>query len=122
MGLMAKIKGLKGGDIVVGNVHKVGSQDLLISNYVGSNCAIIGGDQGSKSCEHWGLHLDSNVSTPTWPASCESSGKGRGDIICTNMKHTGDENVRLPCKRDNGINISLGDHAYIIQDFIIEQC
>ncbi len=121
MGLMAKMKGFKGGDIVVGNVHKVGTQDLQISNYVGSNYAIIGGDQGSKSCEHWGLHLDSNVSTPTWPASCESLGKGRGDIICTNMKHTGEEHFMLPCKRDNGISIPLGDHAYVVQDFIIEQ-
>ena len=120
MGLFAKIAvpGLAT-PIVLGNVHTVSANANDILQYIGMSKAIVGGDQNGASCGLWGLQLASTSSTPTWPATCGTYGKGRGDIVCTNVGTYEDETVNRPCLQPNGINVTLGDHAFIVQDFEI---
>ena len=61
-----------------------------------------------------------------FPVWCNLAGVGclvvrASSIYITGRRTTGDEHVVLPCKREIGIRIPLGDHAFVVQDFIIEQ-
>lgn len=118
MGLFATIRvpGIEG-DVVLGNVHKMDSRDGDVRKYVGSRRTIVGGDQSRPSCARWGLLPTTTSDAPTWPASCGSQGRIRGDNACSNVQTVGAETIGLPCWRLNGVDVPLGDHAFLVQDF-----
>ena len=123
MGLFAKIS-VPGTEspIVLGNVHTVGqfnvsSNAAAIRAYVGAHPAIVAGDQKSRSCREWGLRPATTSANSTYPASCRTHGRMRGDVACTNVAGYGGERVGLPCSRLGSIETVLGDHAYIVQEF-----
>eukprot|EP00606_Chrysophyceae_sp_TOSAG23-5_P000313 GSChrysophyteH2.ASY1.ANO1.1721.1 assembled CDS len=118
MGMLVKINDT---NIILGTVHKVHSHDSSIAKYIGLRKAIVGGNQPFRSCAAWGLQVASNISTPTWKATCNSYGSSRGGILCTNIPHRKNEIVALPCSKFAGINVPLGDHAFITQDFLLHE-
>jgi len=124
MGLFAKINFPAGGsnhEFALGSVHKLGSVHAkAIRQYLSNLPAIVGGDQPSASCASWGLRPAGNLSSPTWPATCTVTGRGRGDVVCTSLEPHREEVVGAPCVRLNGISVALGDHAYIVQDLEFE--
>jgi hypothetical protein len=103
--------------VVVGSTHKFSRQHPSyekIREYIGSSPAVIGGDQDWGFCERVGLlHVD-NKAQFTWPASCDSDGSSRGDILCSNMDIIGPSETLRPCvKTTVGNQIQLSDHAII---------
>lgn len=103
---------VNGVPIVIGNTHKFGGYRQEIKDYIDKSPAVVAGDQGPQICKEIGLvEIKSKQTHPTWPASCDTLGVGRGDNICSNMKVAVDEYTVKPCFRQLGLNISLGDHA-----------
>lgn len=101
-----------GAAVVVGATHKLGHYRREIRDYVGESPAVIAGDQGPQICKEVGLvEVRSRENHPTWPASCDTLGEGRGDNICSNMNVAVNEYTVRPCYRQLGLNVSLGDHA-----------
>ena len=120
--------------IVVGSIHKLGEQKTnihheqnleKIQHYIGTSAVVIGGDQNNP--EHLvrsfvgvdGLRVVQDRQN-TWPASCDGYGTNRGDQILTNMKQAVDgggsgtePTTVLPCIRNYGVGINVGDHALI---------
>lgn len=83
--------------VVVSVTHKLVGFGEHLRQYIGDSAAVVGGDQDWGFCERAGLvHVD-NKSHPTWPASCTSTGQGRGDILCSNMHVSRTEQTFLPC-------------------------
>ena len=98
--------------LVIGSTHKLGGFRGEIKQYIGSSPAIIAGDQDHRICNEVGLNvIKADENHPTWPASCDSMGGQRGDNICSNLKVAVEEYTVLPCLKQFGLNISLGDHA-----------
>jgi len=111
--LLARIN-VNGTSVVVGSSHKLGGfRSRHVRNYIKDSPAVIAGDEGPGLCKQVGLRLiQSHAKHFTWPASCNSFGKARGDNICSNMKVMEEEYTLKPCVRTKyDINISLGDHA-----------
>ena len=115
MGLFGRIL-IEGNDVVVGSVHKVRNQDKSIRKYINQTKAIVAGDQGSKSCAKWGLGINGKKGY-TWPASCDSLGRQRGDNICSNIgsQQRPDRTglIIKPCVTLGSIHTQIGDHAII---------
>ena len=104
-----------GEPLVVGSVHKwpFPRSKELFKDYIGSSSAVIAGDEDARWCSRVGLtNIVSDPSHTTWPASCSSTGRGRGDIICSNMKVVEPEDVILPCVKRYGLDHFLSDHAF----------
>jgi hypothetical protein len=108
--------------ISVGSIHKVFTRNTQIQNYIGSSKAIVGGDQPWGFCTAIGLQNIGSHSNATWPASCASTGRGRGDILCTNLDVYSSEKILKPCimfpcagNRSNQscMEINLSDHALL---------
>ena len=123
MGLFAKIS-VPGIDtpVVLGNVHSLGQFNVsanaaAIREYVGAHPAIVAGDQNWQSCREWGLRPATTSTNSTWPATCRTHGRMRGDVACTNVAGYGGETIGMPCSRLGGIETQLGDHAFIVQEF-----
>jgi hypothetical protein len=101
--------------LVLGSTHtlkKDKEYGEAIRGYIGTSPAIIAGDQDWDFCDRVGLaHVD-NRSHNTWPASCESDGYTRGDIICSNLGIAEAEETIRPCVKDGlGLQTTLSDHA-----------
>ena len=74
--------------------------------------SIIAGDQTPSKAKDLGLNvIVSNSTHYTWPASCTSFGKARGDNIFSSLEVVEEEYVVKPCSSFFGVNISLGDHS-----------
>lgn len=106
--------------LVVGSTHKLNGYRSEIKDFIQSSPAIIAGDQGSSFCGDVGLAVvRSDTNHFTWPASCTSLGKIRGDNICSNMIALKEEYATNPCVTHNGIDVGLGDHAVIGATFAV---
>jgi hypothetical protein len=104
-----------GGAVVVGSTHTLAKGEAhaaRIREYVGTAPAVIAGDQDWEFCGRVGLaHVD-DPSHPTWPASCVSDGRMRGDVICSNMEVAEPEQTIRPCVEDAfGLRTTLSDHG-----------
>jgi hypothetical protein len=98
--------------MVVGTTHKLDGYKESIRQYIGNLPTIIGGDQEWGFCERVGLSHEDDKSPATWPASCTSTGKARGDIICSNMHIDVPEETSVPCLETSvGLRLKIGDHA-----------
>jgi len=86
MALMATIVVGKSA-IIVASLHKVTCQDAFreIEVYISEQPyrVVLGGDQPLQVCALLGLEL--MPSNNSWPASCDSYGTVRVDILCTNL-------------------------------------
>ena len=115
MGLFARII-VDGKETVVGSVHKQAHGHEQVKAYIGNRKAVVAGDEAHQYCDKIGLqNIVSEVGGKkqhyTWPASCKSLGKHRGDNICSNMNVRGEEKTTLPCFTQFGYQTKLGDHA-----------
>jgi hypothetical protein len=111
MVMLVRIQNSWNSTIVVGSTHKWSGDGAGVKTYIGNSQAVIAGDQDWGFCDRVGLtHVDSKDHA-TWPASCETPGKDRGDIICSNMKVAQAEVTVLPCVTEFGNIIHLSDHA-----------
>jgi hypothetical protein len=107
--------------MILGSVHKLAqvmysaAQDYIRNNF--GTTVVVGGDQSTSFCKAVGLRHFSTNGTGTWPASCATTGRGEGDIICgsANVVLLERPHVLLPCYR----NVSLSDHAIIAADFTL---
>ena len=103
---------MNGQSITIGSTHKYDGSREDIIDYIGSSRAIIAGDQSPSLCKDVGLELIlSDKKHYTWPATCNSFGRGRGDNICSNMKIAEKEYTVKPCVTQFGVKILLSDHA-----------
>jgi hypothetical protein len=111
MVMLVQIQDAQNSTIVVGSTHKWRGAGAGVKAYIGSSQAVIAGDQDWNFCDRVGLvHVDIKDHA-TWPASCETPGKHRGDIICSNMRVAQAEKTILPCVTEFGNIIHLSDHA-----------
>eukprot|EP00624_Nannochloropsis_granulata_P002456 evm.model.NODE_22258_length_46295_cov_59.100636.5 len=111
MVMLVRIHDSRNRTIVVGSTHKWIGGVAGLKAYIGASRAVIAGDQDWGFCDRAGLvHVDSKDHA-TWPASCETPGNHRGDIICSNMKVAQTEETVLPCVTEFGNIIRLSDHA-----------
>lgn len=117
MGLFGRII-VDGKETVIGSVHKIENFHKELKEYIGERNAIVAGDQIGHYCKAIGL--ENMLSTDgeeekhfTWPASCDSFGRHRGDNMCSNMNMVDDEMATLPCSTNFGFSTKLGDHALI---------
>jgi len=111
MVMLVRIQNSRNSTIVVGSTHKWRGDGAGVKTYIGTSQAVIAGDQDWGFCDRVGLtHVD-NKDHATWPASCETPGNHRGDIICSNMKVAQAEVTVLPCVTEFGNTIHLSDHA-----------
>lgn len=111
MVMLARIRDPRNNTIVVGSTHKWGGDEAGVKAYIDDSQAVITGDQDWSFCDRVGLvHVDSRDHA-TWPASCETPGTARGDIICSNMKVALSEATKLPCVVEFGNKIQLSDPA-----------
>lgn len=111
MGMFGKII-VDGNETVIGSVHKISGYEDEVKQYIGKRDAIIAGDQDFAYCGRVGLeNIHSNPVQNTWPATCESFGRARGDHICSNMKVVEDEVTTMPCVTNFGFSTQIGDHA-----------
>ena len=101
--------------VVVGSTHTLNKGKEYgerIRQYIGTSPAIIAGDQDWQFCDRVGLSHVDDPSHHTWPASCNSDGQARGDIICSNMEVVEAEKTIRPCSEDGfGIQATLSDHG-----------
>lgn len=98
----------------MGSVHTVSNEVAThVKKYIRGRKAIVGGDQRWDFCARASLcHVDKK-SHYTFPASCTSSGRTRGDIICSNLLVMVTEGVRRPCINANSESaLTLSDHAF----------
>jgi hypothetical protein len=113
MALLTKIQ-IGEYSVNVGSLHKVDSETVFekIQKYIGghNHRSIIGGDQSSHICEL--LHLEELSRENTWPASCDTLGREKGDILCTNFASNDSVTMR-PCLRSEVSSIKLSDHGII---------
>ena len=80
--------------------------DTLIKGNV-----VIAGDQFWEYCNNVGLvHVDSKAIASS-PASCDSLGVGRGDILCSSMAIKIPFHGDYPCTH-NGPRITMSDHSF----------
>ncbi|OEU14962.1 hypothetical protein FRACYDRAFT_269724 [Fragilariopsis cylindrus CCMP1102] len=118
--------------IVVGSIHKLGEQNTNIhhqqnleklQHYIGTSSVVMGGDQNPEHLVRSFVGIDGfrvvQDRQNTWPASCDGYGTQRGDQILTNMKQVVDSDsgrgteptTILPCIRNYGVGINIGNHA-----------
>lgn len=104
---------------VLGAVHKLAQAGYsAVEEYMKKSVAgtvIIGGDQTTTFCSGVGLQQLETNHTATWRASCTTTGRAEGDIICgsANIVLQSRPSVLLPCYQ----NMSLSDHAVLVADF-----
>lgn len=111
MGMFGKII-VDGKETVIGSINKLEGFQTEIQKYIGERSAVVAGDQDGKYCSTIGLqNIVSGRGEKTWPASCSSFGRIRGDNICSNMKIVNDEKSILPCVEQFGFQVNMGDHA-----------
>jgi hypothetical protein len=111
MVMLVRIQDSRNRTIVVGSTHKWIGGIARLKAYIGASRAFIAGDQDWGFCDRVGLaHVD-NKNHATWPASCETPDKHRGDIICSYMKVAQADVTVLPCVTEFGNIIHLSDHA-----------
>merc|ERR1712194_513626 len=91
----------------------MGNMSKAVDDRVGTRAripaVIMAGDQYWQFCEESRLHHVDARAHATWPASCRSRGKHRGDIICASSYFevaTAEETVE-PC----WCGLPLSDHA-----------
>ena len=115
--------------VVVGSVHKLNAASSWnkVNEYIHSASSslsssspvkvVIGGDQRPERVPLDKLQLENVGSSHTWPATCTSLGRLRGDTFFVSRPDwkVVDEFVRHPCVSvvNQQFNISLGDHALI---------
>jgi hypothetical protein len=98
---------------VVGTTHKLYGSREEIQRYIGSDPAIIAGNQGASFGKD--ITLNTVIANPkhtTWPASCEKLGSRRDDNIFSNMTVAEEEITLKPCFESVGISVRLSDHAF----------
>jgi len=110
MGLFGRII-VNNATVVVGSTHKLQGFGDEVRAYIGADTAITAGDQDRGFCGRAGLQSVDNASHPTWPASCTSQGRGRGDNICSNLRVHIPERTVSPCVDRFGLQVLLSDHA-----------
>eukprot|EP00122_Pirum_gemmata_P015169 Pgem_evm1s14173 len=102
---------------IIGSIHKLSSPRhvLNIKQKLRNRKAIIAGDQHTSFCDRVSLEKHFNETVATWPASCTTRGRSRGDIMCSNVKRTStnEESVIMPCWN----NLPLSDHSIISNDY-----
>ena len=109
--LLGRIK-FNGTTIAIGSTHKLNGSRQDIKEYIQMTPSIIAGDQTPSMAKDLGLNvIVSNSTHYTWPASCTSFGKARGDNIFSSLEVVEEEYVVKPCSSFFGVNISLGDHS-----------
>lgn len=123
MGLFAEIE-VKNETLIVGSVHKLQGYRKDIKRLIGNKKAIVAGDQNSRFCRTIGLkNIISETGGEkmhfTWPASCFSNGKIRGDNICSNVDIEEEEITKRPCIENFWTSFSIGDHALTSASFKI---
>lgn len=99
--------------LVIGSTHKLTGHSTGIRAYIGTDAAITGGDQDRAFCGRIGLAPVDNASAPTWPATCTSAGRARGDNVCSNMRVAVSDTTVLPCVDRFGVRIQVSDHAIV---------
>jgi hypothetical protein len=114
MAVMVTLEMGGGRSIVVGSTHKLMGAASNVTQRIGNQPSVIGGDQNWEFCESVGLaHIDRKA-LGTWPASCSTTGRVRGDIICSNMPAIGRDHALRPCiETTSGQDVVLSDHAII---------
>lgn len=120
MAMLGRLR-INGEFVIVGSIHKLDGYEDDIKDYIGASKAVIAGDEQASFCGSVGL-TGGGASGNTWPANCQSRGKHRGDIICSNMKEMeiGGQETTLPCVVDNfGLSIPIGDHALVQGTFML---
>ena len=123
----------------MGSIHKLGEQNTnihhqqnleKIQHYIGTSSVVMGGDQNPEHLVRSFVGIDGfrvvQDRQNTWPASCDGYGTSRGDQILTNMKQVVDSDsgrgyfgrgrsteptTILPCIRNYGVGINIGNHA-----------
>jgi hypothetical protein len=115
MGLFGRIQ-INGRDLVIGSTHTLSGFGAQVRAYINGSDAVTAGDQVTSTCSAFGLEAVDRIQrgrkgTPTWPASCRSTGKGRGDNICSNLHVAVPESAAPPCYDRFGLQASLSDHA-----------
>jgi endonuclease/exonuclease/phosphatase family metal-dependent hydrolase len=116
MALFTRVK-LPFATVAVASVHKISGHVKSMQTYINSTpsrLAIVAGDQHWGYCSSVGLVHADKRDHYTWPASCSSLGKQRGDIICcsSSMTVTVPERSFLPClKTQWGVSMHISDHA-----------
>ena len=117
MSMFGKILvGDDGRETVIASVHKLQQYVEVVKEYIGDKDEIVAGDQPGNYCSQIGLkNIVSSIGGSgehnTWPASCETLGRGRGDNICSNMNIVEEEVMRKPCVSNFSFSTKLGDHA-----------
>ena len=97
--------------LLLGSTHKVHKfvqaqvRDLVVSH--GNNPVVMGGDEVSEFCGAVGLNAVDVPYQNSWPAGCNSTGKVRGDIVCSNRAVDGPAKTLVPCFK----SVLLSDHA-----------
>lgn len=112
MALLARISLDLRTSVVAGATRKLENFVDEIRQCIGYSTAIIGGDQDCAFCKRVDLRHVDNQSHATWPASCATTGTGRGDILCSYLNVLVPEQTTVPCLRTTtGVSIRIGDHA-----------
>ena len=100
--------------VVVGSTHKLSHHSAAIREHIGPHKAVVAGDDGRGRCKAFGLQNVDDEHVATWPASCSTSGKQRGDNVCSNLDVAKADSVTLPCQQRFGkIEADLSDHAVV---------
>ena len=112
---------INGKPLVIGSIHKLRGFSKEIQAYIGSSSVVVAGDQSSNFCKGIGTtHIvSSKGGKHTWPASCAGFGTHRGDMLCSSLEFTKEEETIKPCVIEYGLEIQLGDHALISAAFEI---
>ena len=105
-----------GEKLFIGTFHKLMKKQHIIKDFVKTlkNSPIIfAGDQNWDFCTSVGLKHADEKSQYTWPATCLSNGKWKGDIICSSMKIADNEHVTKPCVQYEQKSKIISDHAIL---------
>jgi hypothetical protein len=116
MALITQIEVVGIGLVTVGSLHKLQSEAAIsdMTKFIElseSKLTILGGDQSPKPCEN--LKLTVHNTENSWPASCDTFGHTKGDIVCSNLETVKEAKTLKPCLDSPVRPIKLSDHAVI---------
>jgi len=97
--------------VALGAVHKTEHHRQNMRDYIGADAAVVAGDEATSMCAAIGINHVDKGAQPTWKASCDTLGKVRGDILCSNLRPIEAAWTHLPCLDALGFRTMFSDHA-----------
>ena len=124
MALLARLQVGSTARITVGAMHKFiasgGVGNRLWARLNASAGTVLAGDQNGQLCQSFGLadlgsRRRKRSPDHTFPASCNSNGRKRGDIICSDLPSVHKlQKTQRPCVSWFGEATALSDHAFTV--------